>query len=83
MHAKVVLSVSLVLIVVGTILLKLTENITWLGAFFHSVSARTAGFSTYSLGGFSNAGLLVLTVLMFIGASPGSTVAVSKPVHSS
>ena len=73
MHAKVVLSVSLVLIVVGTILLKLTENITWLGAFFHSVSARTAGFSTYSLGGFSNAGLLVLTVLMFIGASPGST----------
>ena len=73
MHAKVVLSVSLVLIIVGTVLLKLTEDITWLGAFFHSVSARTAGFSTYSLGTFSNAGLLVLTVLMFIGASPGST----------
>ena len=73
MHAKVVLSVSFVLIVVGTLLLKLTEDVTWLGAFFHSVSARTAGFSTYSLGGFSDAGLLVLTVLMFIGASPGST----------
>ena len=73
MHARVVLSVSLVLIVVGTLLLKATEDVTWLGAFFHSVSARTAGFSTYPLGGFSNAGLLVLTALMFIGASSGST----------
>ena len=73
MHARVVLSVSGVLILVGTLLLKLTEDISWLGAFFHSVSARTAGFSTYALGDFSNAGLLVLIVLMFIGASPGST----------
>ena len=73
MHTKVVLTVSAALIVVGTVLIKLTEEVTWLGAFFHSVSARTAGFSTYPLGTFSNAGLLVLTVLMFIGASPGST----------
>ncbi len=73
MHTRVVLSVSGVLILVGTLLLKLTENITWLGALFHSVSARTAGFSTYPLAEFSNAGLLVLSVLMFIGASPGST----------
>ncbi len=73
MHTKVVLSMSLVLTVIGTLLIKWTENVTWLGAFFHSVSARTAGFSTYPLGSFSNAGLLVLIVLMFIGASPGST----------
>lgn len=73
MHARVVLSINTVLLIVGTLLLKLTEDITWLGAFFHSVSARTAGFSTYPLGTFSHAGLLVLTVLMFIGASPGST----------
>lgn len=73
MHAKVVLSMSLILIVVGTLLLKATEDVTWLGALFHSVSARTAGFSTYPLANFSNAGLLVLTVLMFVGASPGST----------
>ena len=73
MHARVVLSMSLILIVVGTLLLKATEDVTWLGALFHSVSARTAGFSTYPLGNFSNAGLLVLTVLMFVGASPGST----------
>lgn len=73
MHSKVVITVSLALIVIGAVMLKLSENITWLAAFFHSVSARTAGFSTYNLGTFSNSGLIVLTVLMFIGASPGST----------
>ena len=61
---------SIVLILAGTILLKSTENITWLQAFFHSVSARTAGFSTTPLGEFTNAGLFVLVILMFIGASP-------------
>ena len=73
MHTKVVLSMSLVLTVAGTVLLKLTEDITWMGAFFTSVSARTAGFSTFPLGSFSNAGLLTVIVLMVIGASPGST----------
>lgn len=73
MHTKVVLTVSILLIAVGAVLLKATENITWLSAFFHSVSARTAGFSSCDLGAFSNAGLLTLIALMFIGASPGST----------
>ena len=73
LHSKVVITSSIVLIVVGTLLLKATEDISWLGAFFQSVSARTAGFSTYTIGEFTNAGLFVLCVLMFIGASPGST----------
>lgn len=73
LHAKVVLSVTAVLLLAGTVLFKLSENMSWMTAFFHSVSARTAGFSTYSLGSFSSAGLLVMMVLMFIGASPGST----------
>ncbi len=75
MHTKVVLSLSAVLLFGGTLLLKLTEGTdeSWLGAFFHSVSARTAGFSTTNIAEYSGAGLLVLTVLMFIGASPGST----------
>ena len=73
MHAKVVLTVSAVLIAFGAILLKLTENISWTEAVFQSVSARTAGFSTCSLGTFSNAGLIIMTLLMFVGASPGST----------
>lgn len=73
LHSKVVITTSIVLIAVGTLLLKATEDISWLGAFFQSVSARTAGFSTYSIGEFTNAGLFVLCVLMFVGASPGST----------
>lgn len=73
MHTKVVLMVSAALIAIGTLLIKLTENVTWLGAFFSSVSARTAGFATYPLGEFTNAGLSVIALLMFIGASPGST----------
>ena len=72
-HSKAVITTTIGLLVVGTLLLKATEDITWMGAYFHSVSARTAGFSTYSIGDFTNAGLFVLCVLMFIGASPGST----------
>lgn len=37
------------------------------------MTARTAGFSTVDLSGLSSAGLLVIMVLMFVGASPGST----------
>lgn len=73
LHSKVVIATSLALLAVGTVSLKATEDITWLGAFFQSVSARTAGFSTYPIGQFTNAGLFTLCVLMFIGASPGST----------
>ena len=73
LHSKVVITTSIILLAAGTLLLKATEDISWLGAFFHSVSARTAGFSTYSIGNFTNAGLFVLTLLMLIGASPGST----------
>ena len=73
LHTKIVIIMTVILLIVGTILLKLTENISWLGAFFFSTSARTAGFSTYSLSSFTNAGLFVIIILMFIGASPGST----------
>ncbi len=74
MHTKVVISMSAVLIAIGTLLIWLTEkDESLLGAYFHSVSARTAGFSTTNMGSYSDAGLLVLTALMFIGASPGST----------
>lgn len=73
LHTKVVITMTVSLLVIGTLLLKATENISWLGAFFFSTSARTAGFSTYPVGNFTNAGLFILIILMFIGASPGST----------
>ena len=72
-HSKVVITTTAALLLIGTVLLKATEDMSWMGAFFHSVSARTAGFSTYAMGDLTNAGLFTLTVLMFIGASPGST----------
>ena len=75
LHTKIVLMMTGILLIAGTLIIKLTEreNISWLGAFFASTTARTAGFATYPLSGFSNAGLLVMCALMFIGASPGST----------
>lgn len=73
LHTKVVITMTIILLISGTIMLKLTEDVTWLGAFFFSTSARTAGFSTYPVGNFTNAGLFILIILMFIGASPGST----------
>lgn len=73
LHSKVVLTTSAALIIAGTLVLKFTTKMTWLAAFFHSVSTRTAGFSTYPLGDLSTAALFTITFLMFIGASPGST----------
>ena len=73
LHTKVVLTVTSILLIGGTLALKSTEEISWIGAFFFSTSARTAGFSTYNVGEFRNAGLFTLIILMFIGASPGST----------
>lgn len=73
LHSKIVITMTLALLITGTLILKLTEDITWMGAFFFSTSARTAGFSTYQVGDFTNAGLFALIILMFIGASPAST----------
>lgn len=74
LHSKIVITMTVSLLSIGTIFIKITEsNITWLGAFFISSVARTAGFSTFPLGEFTNAGLLIVIILMFMGASPGST----------
>lgn len=73
MHTKVVLYMSLFLTLLGTIVIKYSENITLLGAFFTSVSSRTAGFFTFSLKNFKISTNLMIIILMFIGASPGST----------
>src|SRR5665648_405994 len=44
-----------------------------LAAFFQSVSPRTAGFNTINIAGMYDTTLLTMIVLMFIGASSGST----------
>ena len=75
LHTKIVLLMTFILIVLGTLMLKLTEGdgISWLASFFTSVSTRTAGFATKPMSEFTNAGIIVMNVLMIIGASPGST----------
>jgi trk system potassium uptake protein TrkH len=44
-----------------------------LAAFFQSVTPRTAGFDTIATNRLSDASVLITIILMFIGASPGST----------
>jgi trk system potassium uptake protein TrkH len=44
-----------------------------LTSLFQSVTARTAGFNTLNLNILAPASIFILLILMFIGASPGST----------
>lgn len=73
LNTKIVIVMTAGLLIGGTVLLKLTTDQTWMEAWFQSVIARTAGFSTFPLSGFSKAGILIFIILMFIGASPNST----------
>ncbi|MFI3329627.1 MAG: potassium transporter TrkG [bacterium] len=77
LHSKIVIKMTAFLIISGTLLFKfsesLTSEITWLEAFFQSVTARTAGFATISFGAVNGITILIMLVYMFIGASPSST----------
>ena len=55
------------------VLLKLTDNVPWVVAFFSSQVARSAGYEVYPFESWSPAGMLLIMVLMFIGTSSGST----------
>lgn len=73
LNTKIVSIMTCVLLIGGTIILKMTTAQTWLEAAFQSTIARTAGFNTFPLAQFSPAAILVFVVLMFIGANPGGT----------
>jgi len=80
LHTRVVLATSAVLIATGALFLiavGLNANsvspMARIGnALFQSITARTAGFNTVPISGAPVAALLWLTILMFIGGSPGS-----------
>lgn len=74
-HSKIVLTMTFSLLISSTLLLKLSmgNNINWLQAVFHSVSASTAGFATINCATLVNAAALILSILMVIGGSPAST----------
>lgn len=72
-QTKVVLITTAVLLAVGTLLFYLSGDMTLLESFFQSVTSRTAGFDTVPQASLSAYSMLLTIVLMFIGASPGST----------
>ncbi len=82
-HTKIVIISTAVLIVSGAFLFYLFERnhiirdvpigTKILASLFQSITPRTCGFNTVDIGLLTNATLLLLIVLMFIGASPGST----------
>lgn len=73
-HTKIVLTVTLCLIAIGGILLKTCDpNLSFMESFFLSVSARTAGFNSVDMTLLSTPATCIVILLMFIGASPGST----------
>ena len=47
-------------------------------SFFSVITPRTAGFNTLDIGSLTEGGKLLTIILMFIGASPGSTPAESR-----
>ncbi|TFE03690.1 TrkH family potassium uptake protein [Jeotgalibacillus sp. R-1-5s-1] len=71
-----------ILLVIGTVLIFIIEynkrfaDVSWHEAFFyslfHSVSTRSGGLTTLDVSTFSEPTQLVLSLLMFIGASPSS-----------
>lgn len=85
LHTRLTLVTAAFLIIVGTLLFFIVEYKFRLVfreesagrlivlAFFHSVASRTSGFTvTAQFGQLEPANALLLTVLMFIGASPAS-----------
>ncbi len=83
LHTKIVLSVTAVLLVGGTVFfmfserngvlasLPLGEKVT--AAAFSAVTPRTAGFNSVDTAALSPAGKAATMLLMFVGGSPGST----------
>ena len=83
LQSKIALSASVILIIIGALGIFLLEKnytlygadakVKFLGPLFQAVTARTAGFNTLPIRHFAPATLALLMLLMFIGASPGST----------
>nr|WP_234405030.1 TrkH family potassium uptake protein [Paenibacillus bouchesdurhonensis] len=85
LHSKVVLSMTSALIVVGAVVIFIFEftnaktmgSLDWSGkiwgSFFQSVTSRTAGANSVDIGALRQASQFFIIILMFIGASPGST----------
>jgi trk system potassium uptake protein TrkH len=74
-NSKITLIMTTSLIILGSLLVKLTmgNNITILQSIFTSVTCRTAGFQTFDMATLTNGAFLVCSFLMFVGCGSGST----------
>ena len=82
-NTKIVLATTIVLLVLSTVAFALIEwngafagMTTWekiVQSFFHASVPRTAGFNSVDMGSFSNIGILVFMILMWIGGASQST----------
>lgn len=79
-YTKICLLMAAILIVVGALLVFLTERVIYedknmdpFHALFLSITCRTAGFATYDPYALSTGGRIVTCLLMFIGGSPLGT----------
>lgn len=82
-NSRIVLRTTAILLAVGTIIFYLTEYNSslkehgdfgkWVVAFFLSITPRTAGFNNIDMATLTREGVLITILLMWIGASPGST----------
>ncbi|MCI5157147.1 MAG: potassium transporter TrkH [Candidatus Electrothrix sp. AUS1_2] len=87
-HFNVVLQTSLFLIIAGWIYIYCAEflhfkgNVTYheavLTSLFQSVTCRTAGFNSLDLAAMTNASLVFMIFLMFVGGAPGSCAGGTK-----
>ncbi len=75
LHTKIVLLTTTLLIFGAALLIFIFERgqVSITDSLFQSVTARTAGFNTVNLFNLHYLSLFLITLLMFIGASPGST----------
>jgi trk system potassium uptake protein TrkH len=79
LQTKVVLTVTAILILVPTIFFFVHEYASYplgeriLASLFQAITPRTAGFNTTDLTKMSDPGQAMITSLMLIGGSPGST----------
>ncbi|MCD6418660.1 potassium transporter Trk [bacterium] len=83
LHTKFVLLMTATLIIAGALMFYATErngqlshlswSQRWIASLFQSVTPRTAGFNTLDTSALTQPSKLLLSILMFIGASPGST----------
>jgi trk/ktr system potassium uptake protein len=83
LNSKIVLIMTLILIVAGSIGIYLVEfhhsfeTMVWkdrvLSSLFQSITTRTAGFNSVDIGKLTSPTLFFMVLLMWIGASPGST----------